>query len=73
MPHLTSIETLALEEGRRGQCRIVQRLLERRWGKLLPPVEQRLRDLSSEQLELLAEVILDFHSPADLESWLRKR
>ena len=47
MPHLTSIEMLALEEGRQegrqeGQYRNVQRLLERRWGKLSPQVEQRL-------------------------------
>ena len=71
MPHLTSIEMLALEEGRQegrqeGQCRLVQRQLERRWGKISPQVEQRLQALSSQQLELLAEALLDFQSQADL-------
>ncbi len=74
MPHLTSIEVLALEEGRQeGQCRIVQRQLERRWGGLSLAVEQRLRALSSQQLELLAEALMDFRSVADLEAWLRDR
>ena len=74
MPYLTSIEVLALEEGRQeGQCRIVQRQLERRWGSLSSAVEQRLRALSSQQLELLAEALLDFRSQADLETWLSDR
>src|SRR5437660_4298185 len=69
---------LALEEGRQegrqeGQYRIVQRLLERRWGKLSPQVEQRLQALISQQLELLAEALLDFRSQADLETWLSDR
>jgi predicted transposase YdaD len=78
MPHLTSIELMGIEKGRQegrqeGQCRIVERQLERRVGKLLPPVEQRLRTLSSQQLELLAEALLDFRSAADLDTWLTER
>jgi hypothetical protein len=82
MRHLTSIEELALKEGREeglqegqqvGQCRIIKRLLERRWGRVSADVEQRVRALSSEQLEVLAEALLDFRSPADLEAWLRDR
>jgi uncharacterized protein DUF4351 len=74
MPHLTSIEELALEEGRQeGQRGIIQRQLERRLGNLSPAVDERLRALSSEQLELLAEALLDFHAPTDLEAWLRGR
>jgi len=78
MPHLTSIETLALEEGRQegrqeGQYRLLQRQLERRWGKLSAELEQRLRSLTSEQLEILAEALLDFRSVADLGTWLRGR
>jgi uncharacterized protein DUF4351 len=86
MPHLTSIEELALEEGRQeghregrqegrreGQYRIVQRLLERRWGSLSAAREQQLEALSSEQLDLLAGALLDFQSPADLDAWLNDR
>jgi predicted transposase YdaD len=82
MPHLTSIEMLALEEGRlegreegrlEGQSRILQRLLERRWGKLSPAMEQSLRALDSEKLERLAEAFLDFRSANDLDSWLKSQ
>lgn len=73
MPHLTSIEELALQEGRHeGQCRIIQRLLERRCGKLSPALEQGLQALSSQHLELLAEALPDFHSLSDLQVWLKQ-
>jgi len=76
MPHLTSIEMIGLEKGRQegrqeGQTRIVRRLLERRWGSSSARTEQALRALSSEQLESLAEALLDFNSLADLETWLK--
>ena len=76
MPHLTSIEELALKKGRQegrheGQCRIIQRQMERRWGRFSEGVEQRVAALTSEQLEKLAEALLDFRAPADLEAWLR--
>ena len=72
MPHLTSIEMIGLEKGRQeGQTRIVRRQLERRWGSLSATTEQALRALSSEQLESLAEALLDFNSLADLETWLK--
>ena len=71
MPYVTSIELLGRQEGRQqGQSQIVQCQLRRRCGELSKPVEQRLAALSSEQLEVLAESLLDFRSPADLESWL---
>ena len=46
--------------------------MERRWGKLSAAVEQKVRALASEQLEELAEALLEFRSPADLEAWLRR-
>ena len=82
MPHLTSIEELDLKESRQegrlegrqeGQYRTICRLLERRWGKLSAPLDEQLRGLSCEQLDLLAEALLDFRSLIDLESWLRNR
>jgi hypothetical protein len=73
MPHLTSIEELDLKESRQegrqeGQYRTIRRLLERRWGKLPTLVEERLRPLSCDQLDSLAETLLDFQSLADLEA-----
>jgi hypothetical protein len=61
------------EEGRvEGGLRVVLRQLERRCGALTPPLLERVRGLSSEQLEDLAEALLEFHSIADLERWLHR-
>ena len=37
------------------------------------PLEEQLRALSSEQLEQLAEALLEFNAISDLETWLRQR
>ncbi len=68
MPHLTSVEELAVKEGR---YQTINRQLGRRWGKLSVTVNEHLRRLDCEQLDLLAEALVDFQSPADLETWLR--
>jgi Domain of unknown function (DUF4351) len=67
MPYVTSIERLGRQE---GQAQIVVRQLQRRFGNLSAGVQQQLHALSSGQLELLAESLLDFRSPADLSAWL---
>ena len=36
------------------------------------PLEEQLRALSSEQLEQLAEALLEFNAISDLETWLRQ-
>jgi hypothetical protein len=46
------------------------RLLQRRCGGLTPSQEARIRALPLPQLEALAEALLDFRGPADLEAWL---
>jgi hypothetical protein len=46
------------------------RLLRRRCGQLSPKQEACLRALRLEQLETLAEALLDFEGPSDLEAWL---
>nr|WP_282561005.1 DUF4351 domain-containing protein [Trichothermofontia sichuanensis] len=48
----------------------MQRQLERRFGKLAPGVEARLRSLAIEQVEALGEGLLDFTQPEDLLTWL---
>jgi predicted transposase YdaD len=63
------------EEGlREGQTReaakVTLRLLTRRCGRLKPATTARIEALPLEQLEELAEALLDFQAPADLAAWL---
>jgi len=50
--------------------RVVLRQLERRCGVLPPPLLERVRALSLERLEDLAEALLEFNGADDLERWL---
>jgi hypothetical protein len=60
-------------EGRvEGETLVVLRLLHRRCGALPQSLQERVRQLSLEQLETLAEALLDFASTTDLEQWLNK-
>ena len=60
------------QKGRQEESlRLVLRLLPRRCGPLPAEAEARLRELSVEQLETLAEALLDFRSLTDLTDWLR--
>ena len=54
----------------RGQVNLIKRQLQRQLGELNQSIEDRLSQLSSEQLSALAEAIFDFSSVADLSSWL---
>jgi predicted transposase YdaD len=53
-----------------GELDLTLRQLRRRCGLLDPDQEVRIRALSLERLEALAEALLDFKSPADLVAWL---
>jgi len=60
-------------EGRiEGETLVVLRLLHRRCGTLPQSLQERVRQLSLEQLETLAEALLDFASTTALEQWLNK-
>ena len=60
------------QEGRQeGELAIVVRQLTRRLGTLEPSLQSQLQQLSSNQLELLAEALLDFATTADLVTWLQ--
>jgi predicted transposase/invertase (TIGR01784 family) len=76
----TRVYQQALQEGRQegrqegeqvGEARIVLRLLSRRIGELSPKVRSQIQSLSSQQLEVLSEALLDFSQLSDLEDWLR--
>lgn len=51
---------------------LVLRLLVRRFGSLSPQTQSRIEALSLEQLETLAEDLLDFSDLTDLENWLNQ-
>jgi flagellar biosynthesis/type III secretory pathway protein FliH len=56
-----------------GQLGIVLRLLTRRFGKLEPPIQAKIQELSSEQLEALAEAAWDFITDIELSDWLNEQ
>ena len=53
-----------------GEAKVTLRLLNRRCGLLSEATTARIQALPLEQLELLAEALLDFSGPADLATWL---
>jgi predicted transposase YdaD len=64
-----------LQEGRQeglqeGEASVTLRLLNRRCGPLRDATAARIKALPLEQLEALAEALLDFSGPADLSAWL---
>ena len=64
-----------LAEGRqegeaRGEAKVTLRQLNRRCGPLSEANTAQIRALPLEQLEALADALLDFQGPADLSAWL---
>ena len=60
-------------KGRReGELAVVKRQLKVRIGPLKPGTEKKLPRLSTARLEALAEALLNFSNPHDLERWLSK-
>ena len=53
-----------------GEAKVTLRLLNRRCGLLSDATTAEIQALPLEQLELLAEALLDFGGPADLAVWL---
>jgi len=53
-----------------GERALVLKQLTRKLGSLSPEVTTKVSALSLEELESLAEALLDFTSVGDLESWL---
>jgi len=54
-----------------GEATVVLRLLQRRCGPINAATTARIQALPLEQLEALAEALLDFSGPADLTAWLK--
>ncbi len=53
-----------------GEATVILRLLNRRCGPLDAATTERIQALPLEQLEALAEALLDFSGPGDLNAWL---
>ena len=59
------------QEGRRDEAAAVTlRLLTRRCGPLSEATTAQIQALPVEQLESLADALLDFQGPAELAAWL---
>jgi hypothetical protein len=56
-----------------GEIRLVLRLLIRQLGELSPETRSQIQSLSLPQLEALADALLDFSQPSDLQDWLRSQ
>ncbi len=54
-----------------GQQTLIIRLLERRVGEIAPEIQNRIGQLSSEELENLGVALFDFTSASDLIAWLQ--
>ena len=60
-----------LAEGRQeGEAAVTLRQLNRRCGPLTDATTTQIQALPLDQLEALAEALLDFHGRADLAAWL---
>ena len=56
----------------RGEASVTLRQLNRRCGPLSASTTTRIQALPLPRLELLAEALLDFTGPADLQAWLEQ-
>ena len=62
------------QEGQQlGEQQIILRLLKRRFGELELSLIGQIQGLSTDELESLGDVLLDFSEVGDLEVWLREK
>jgi Domain of unknown function (DUF4351) len=69
-PEFIKLHEETLQE---GEIRLVLRLLTRQLGELSPETRSQIQSLSLPQLEALADALLDFSQPSDLQDWLRSQ
>jgi len=86
MPYITSMERVGRLKGKRegklegkiegkieGEQNLVIKLLNQRFGEIEEPLIQKIRELSSKQLEELTDVWLTLANVTELEIWLQNR
>ena len=72
MTIVTSWMQQGIEQGRERTIATIARQLKRKIGLLNTESEQRLSQLSFDELDLIAEALFDFETLADLDRWLQK-
>jgi hypothetical protein len=71
---IMEIVTSWMQKGiEQGEQKIVKKLLKRRFNNIDYTLENRINDLSSEQIENLADAIFDFQSLEDFIKWLEQQ
>ena len=63
-------EARGLELGLQQERALVIKLLNRKFGNLPPQLQAQVSTLPIDRVEALGEVLLDFTSITDLETWL---
>jgi phospholipase/lecithinase/hemolysin len=72
MTIVTSWMQQGIDQGRERASGTIARQLKRKIGTLNAEIEQRLSQLSFDELDLLGEALFDFETLADLDRWLQK-
>jgi hypothetical protein len=67
---LRQVQQEAEHQEREMKKTLVMRLLVKKFGTIDPSIQDKLSNLSTEKLEELAEIFLDFEVINDLTSWL---
>ena len=68
--HTRAVQDWLAEGRQEGEAKVTLRLLNRRCGPLTGATTTQIQALPLEQLEVLADALLDFQGPADLAAWL---
>ena len=70
MRHTRLVQDWLAEGRQEGEAAVTLRQLNRRCGPLTGATTAQIQALPLEQLESLADALLDFQGPADLAAWL---
>jgi hypothetical protein len=70
MEIVTSWMERGMERGAERETALVLRQLTRQLKTVSPALEEKVRQLPIEQVEVLGEALFDFSSEADLVNWL---
>lgn len=67
----SAIEIAREEATKTAQLSLIMRQMVRRLGTIEPEIENRIRQLSVQQLENLGDTVLDFTNLSDVTAWLQ--
>ena len=66
-------QEILLEGEERGERSIILRLIHRKFGSLSPQITEKIQALSVQQVEALADDLLDFNNLDNLNKWLEQQ